>query len=158
MRRVRLSNSPKFALVSDDDYELVSSRRWYMHHGYAVSSDGSHIDMHRLIFGDAPDGKEWDHRSRNRLDNSRENLRAASITQNAMNHGKRKDNKSGFIGVFRVVKGNYKRWVASVKVGGKTFHLGFFTNKVKAARIRDVAALEHYGEFAVLNFPKRRGA
>jgi hypothetical protein len=61
------------------------------------------------------------------LDNRRTNLRPAGPPDQAANHGKRADNTSGYIGV---------SWD---KQHGKW---------------RAQKALEHYGEFAVLNFPR----
>jgi len=36
--------------------------------------------------------------------------------------------------------------------------LGYFTDEVDAARAYDLTALEHFGEFASLNFPPKKPA
>lgn len=54
--------------------------------------------LHRLIM-DCPSGKVVDHKSRNTLDNTRENLRIVDHSQNMANRGLTKANKTGFKGV-----------------------------------------------------------
>ena len=68
------------------------------------------------------------------------------------NHGKRADNTSGYIGVSWAKQ--YGKWRAQVRKNGKTVWSARFDDLEKAARARDARALEHYGEFAVLNFPR----
>jgi hypothetical protein len=46
------------------------------------------------------------------------------------------------------------KWQGHASVDGKKIYLGTFTDPVEAARAYDNFAREHYGEFAVLNFPE----
>ena len=39
-------------------------------------------------------------------------------------------------------------------VNKKNIFLGYFSDKAEAAQARDRAAIEYFGEFAVLNFPE----
>jgi hypothetical protein len=106
--------------------------------------------MHRQI-ANPPDGKEVDHINGVTLDNRRENLRVCSHSQNMHNRRLRqKNNKSGYKGVHWLAR--TKRWVAEIRVNGKSRHLGYFTEKTDAARAYDTAAAECFGEFAHLNF------
>lgn len=88
-----------------------------------------------------------DHRNRNRTDNRRENLRFASPRENAANRGRRRDAHEKFVGVRQTANG---RWQA--RVGERGRHLGIFDTAEAAARARDDAAREEYGDFATLNF------
>lgn len=98
--------------------------------------------MHREIV-DAP---EVDHRNGDRVDNRRANLRAATHLQNCQNA--RPKGQSRFKGVSRY----RERWHARIKVPGRRIDLGSFHDEESAARAYDVAAREHFGEFARLNF------
>lgn len=80
-------------------------------------------------------------------DDRLDNLRLATRSQNNANVGKRRNNTSGFKGVFRC--GN--RWKAQIGAA-RTVYLGLFATPEDAARAYDAAALEHHGEFARLNF------
>lgn len=146
----------RVALVDDEDYELVSRYRWYAIKSddryYACSSSlpgtypgRTHIRMHMLLTGNAL----TDHKNGNGLDNQRENLRAATYTQNLMNQRVRSDSTTGYRGVTREAHG----WRAVVKANGVRKHLGYFSTPELAARAYDAAAVEMHGEFARLNFP-----
>jgi hypothetical protein len=151
-RKIELANGRGYALVDEEDYELVSQYKWCLLPGhrtdYAQHSirKGKTQLMHRLITG----YKQTDHINGDGLDNRRCNLRPATHHQNGANQRIRIDNISGFKGVyFRKGRGY---WVAQIGVDGKTIHLGHFDNRVNAARAYDTAALEHFGEYARLNF------
>lgn len=106
--------------------------------------------LHRLITK-APSATEVDHKNRDPKDNRRENLRFCNRVQNTANrrvtHG-----KSGFMGVFKTSRKLEKCWMAYA--GGKPRrNLGYYLTPEEAARARDRAVIELYGEFACLNFP-----
>lgn len=48
-----------------------------------------------------------------------------------MNVGIRKNNTSGFIGVY--IKKNAKKWCATMKIATKPTHLGYYNTKEQAA-------------------------
>lgn len=148
------------ALVDDEDYEELSQYRWYVrvnnHHRYAsrkikVEGKWVEIHMHRCLLS-APDNLLVDHVDGNGLNNVRANLRLATKSGNNQNSRMRKDNTSGYKGV------NWSKehsgWRAEIKIDGKSKFLGYFQCPIEAAKIRDKAALELHGEFALLNFPK----
>lgn len=63
-----------------------------------------------------------DHKDRNKLNNSIENLREATRQQNTLNRGLRADNKSGFKGVSW--DKHRKKWRAQLHLGKKNYYLG----------------------------------
>lgn len=61
------------------------------------------------------------------------------------------DNTSGYKGVgWSRASG---KWRAYIQVDGRQVHLGLHLDPLDAARVYDAAALEHFGEYARLNFP-----
>ncbi len=104
--------------------------------------------MHQLLL---PDATIADHIDGDGLNNRRSNLRPASEAQNAAHARKGKNNTSGFKGVDQ--NGGRSSWRARILVNGKSLYLGRFSTKEEAARAYDAAALVHFGEFAILNFP-----
>lgn len=140
-----------FALVDDEDVDLVSQFTWHRceQHGlvYArgeIWSRGPRVRMHRLIMRAEP-GRMVDHRNRNGLDNRRENLRFCTYAENARN---RRMRCGGFKGVSQRPNG---KWQAAI---GRNIYLGVYDDPLDAARAYDAAALEMWGEFAALNFPE----
>ncbi len=150
------------AIVDDDVFEELNQHRW------AASGNGTgrlyavrrtrvpggklrYIRMHRAICGDTV-GIDVDHINGNSLDNRRSNLRAATRSQNIANHAGPSQSASGFWGVYRSQR-HPAGWKANIRINNKKLHLGYFADLEEAARVRDRAALEAWGEFATLNFP-----
>ncbi len=145
-----------FALVDEEDYESVSKHLWFLSAGgYAIRNGPGgrasphQIMMHRAIVA-PPDEMEVDHVNHIKLDNRRQNLRSCQPSENRKNLPRRRDNTTGFKGVYR--RGN--RWKAQLTVDGKHHFLGGFATPGEAARAYDAAAVEYFGEFASLNFPQ----
>jgi hypothetical protein len=142
-------------IVDEADYErVVIAGNWYAQPhrltAYAarnvpVGNDRKTLMLHRFITG-------WplvDHRNGDGLDNRRENLRPATNAQNGANQRASSRNTSGYKGVIR----HRHRWAAQIVPGGRRFWLGTFDTPEAAARAYDAAALDHFGDFARLNFP-----
>lgn len=153
----------KFALVDDVDYETVARYRWYFlqapthKFGYAHARIGGRtVYLHHLIWRLMGKRKrQLDHKNRNSLDNRRENLRAATYAENSRNHGRQRNNTSGYKGVFRNHKlGKWQAKIHGPRKNGRVnqIHLGVFTLIEDAAKAYDKAAMEIYGEFAATNF------
>jgi len=155
------------ALVDDEDFEWLSKSKWCACKSsskfYAVRATHSESAnsgwvlqlMHNAIweyhFGLIPGGYTTDHIDLTGLNNQKDNLRLATPAQQAWNRGLYETNTSGYIGVYYVKdRGKYRAYITP---GRKRIWLGHFDDPAEAARARDSAAIEHFGEFAVLNFP-----
>ena len=152
MKKIPLTQG-QFALVDDDDYDELSAFKWCaikMRGGayYAARSviPKRLVLMHRQILGLTDPKIQGDHRNHDTLDNRRENIRAATHSQNQQNRpGLDSHNTSGFRGVSWNKK--RKKWVANIGVGGKYKYLGLFTDINKAAAVYSAANRKYFGEF-----------
>lgn len=160
--RLTLPNNYE-TLISQEDADLLGAVKWWRAgNGYAMGRIGSHIPIYlhrivleRMIGRPLAAGEICDHIDRDRLNNTRENLRVANARQSIMNHPRRKSNTSGYIGVNYIGKKHSRYctrpWRAYIRVDGKYKSLGTFLTPEEAAQARDKAAQEYYGEFASLN-------
>lgn len=164
MKEIKLTNCDAVTLVSDEDYEYLSQFNWHrMATGYAGSTMGhdprrkgeSHPGpktMHRVIMvrmvGELPKSYEVDHVNRNRLDNTRDNLRPCTKAQNMAHIASETYQRASR---FRGVSKRRNRWGAHITVDNKFKHLGLFATEEEAAAAYNHAARERWGEFAVLN-------
>lgn len=150
----------KFALIDEDDLALVSPYRWRVLKGkkakklYAYTGGYPGVPalaMHRLIMN-APTDRDVDHINGDSLDNRRSNLRVATESENGANREPNRVNSSGYKGV--TWQKNIGKWQAQIKCRGKNIYLGLYDDPANAALAYDSKALEVFGDFARLNFPK----
>jgi hypothetical protein len=87
-----------------------------------------------------------DHRDRCFTNNSWTNLREATRGENNMNCGIRKDNTSGYKGVYET-NGNGPPYVALIGYKGKSIYLGHFHDAHEAHKAAMAARIKYYGEF-----------
>lgn len=153
MKTIRLTNSDLVALVDDEDYPLLVRIKWFNSNGYARNSKCS---MHALILG-FPKFYIPDHIDHNTLNNQKSNLRRATQQTNRFNQVIRKGTICQYKGVSTSMskKNPYKAGIGKTIDGRlKRFHLGCFLTQEEAARAYDAKAVELFGEFACLNFPR----
>lgn len=86
-----------------------------------------------------------DHINGDSLDDRIENLRQATVIENAWNHKKRKRKINLPMGVRNTKNGKYQ---ARISFKGKQFHLGVFETVEQAQNIYQIKRKELYGEFA----------
>lgn len=145
----------RFTVVDEQDLPLLRKYKWFLStHGYVVANvPGSYpnrrqISMHRLLMG-ATSKQAIDHINGDKRDNRRRNLRFANKSQNAANKSYRQS-VSGYKGVYP-----YKgKWIVKITKDCKQRHIAYCKTKEEAARTYDKVALELFGEFARLNFPR----
>ena len=146
-----LGNTGQYTIVDISDVDLLISRTWHLLQvGYVA--DSYRVYLHRLIMRPEK-GKVVDHKDRDPLNNCRSNLRLATRGQNGAN--RKPDTRiRGTTSRFKGVcwQEDRKRWAAYIHIDGKTNFLGRFTQEHDAAAAYDKAALETWGEFALLNY------
>ena len=118
----------------------------YTNKGYNIVTVNYQKYMaHRLIWimlHSSIDSKlQVDHISGERGDNRISNLRLVTHQNNSKNQKLPKSNKSGVIGVCWDKRES--KWRATVRVDGKQKHLGCFTNKEDAIKVRQAAEIEY---------------
>jgi hypothetical protein len=128
LKKLALSNG-KVALVSDEDWPLVSQFTWSDRGGGYIRArfrkdlggDGRFIYLHRLVTG-AQAGLVVDHIDRNPLNNTRENLQVITQARNLMRKPAPKN------GVTR----QGKWWRVRIRVDGRLTDFGSFDNEADA--------------------------
>lgn len=158
MKEIELSNG-MVALVDDEDFDRVNQFSWHHDAGRAfrnvVKTTNKIVSrktqkMHRFILELSDPQIKVDHKNRNALDNRKENLRIATTSQNNANKEKYLgDCSSKYKGVYYSKDRN--KWMAYIRIDGKMKNLGRFSLEEDAALAYNRAALEAFGEFAVLN-------
>lgn len=132
-----------------EDYDRIKDYCWYERiekGGYnpLVAYDPNtrkHIKMTAIL-----GCKNYDHINKNPLDNRRNNLRAATISQNGMNSNIQTNNTSGITGV--CWHKSKEKWTAYIYLNKHHINLGYFSNFSEAVKVRLRAEQKYYGEFA----------
>jgi len=134
-------------LIDTEDVHLLKSCFWQANSkGYICSSN--YGQLHRLIM-DASIDEQVDHKNGDRNDNRKNNLRLCTNIQNAQNRKLLKNTISGYKGVTWHNSSNM--WVSRIGVNGQRKTLGYFRDKIDAAKAYNEAAIKYFGEFAKLN-------
>lgn len=110
-----------------------------------VCLHGKRYRVHRIIWemenGPIPDGMQIDHIDHSRSNNNLKNLRMISSQDNHKNQSKHSNNTSGFNGVsWSKHKG---KWLARIRVNGKTKQLGYFDDIQSAISAREYADVKY---------------
>lgn len=148
-----------FAMVDDEDFDTLSKFKWtlntviigncvklYAKRNELIEGRQRMLKMHRLIMGCTKgDGKMIDHKDGNGLNNTRDNLRFCTPSQNQQNRKTRKSH--GYLGIYK--RGS--NWCSKICINRKQMHLGSFLDKKSAAIAYNDAAKKYHGEFARLN-------
>jgi len=159
MKEIKLPQD-KICLVDDEDFELLSNKKWHILKGKNTVYVQTHSKingkdtkdyMHRIIMKlDKYDKRQVDHTDGNGLNNQKSNLRICTSSQNTGNSKKQSNNTSGYKGVF--YHKHSKKYQVQIMKNGKLTACGYFKTKEEAALAYDKKAKELFGEFAKLNF------
>jgi hypothetical protein len=149
MKRIKLTHG-KFAIVDNDDFDMLSEHKWCAVKKsktfYAVSRiNGKVVYMHHLILS-IRKNQVIDHIDGNGLNNRRENLRRATRQQNLLNRGVQKNNSSGKKGVTYCRQ--TKKWRAIIAYKRKQVCLGRHESKELASMAYKRAAKKYHKQFA----------
>lgn len=137
--RARDGSVRAYAVVDAADAEWVNRWRWSIDNGYAaarhwVDRKGKKVYLHRMLMGLVRgDGKEVDHRDRNRLNCTRSNLRVTTRTGNRQNRGSLSGSSSSYRGVSWLTR--ERKWFAFVKTGGVMHRGGYFDSEQQAGLV-----------------------
>ena len=109
--------------------------------GYRIATiDKMNLRAHRvawaLHYGVWP-ASQIDHLNGVRSDNRIVNLREADFFTNAQNHGLKRSNRSGVVGVSWSQK--KRRWISRIKCRGVWYGLGYYRDLSDAAAVRRLA-------------------
>lgn len=134
--------------VDDEDFLELSKYRWHQANGYAMrhisSKPDKRIYMHRQILN-TPEGLVTDHINGDKLDNRKENLRAATIVQNSGN-SKKRAGLSEYKGVSFFKPRGY--WRARITIDGRCTLIGYFRSQEEAHKAYCIAADKVFGAYA----------
>lgn len=67
-----------------------------------------------------------------------------------MNKTKSENKSSKYMGVY--FRKDRNTWISDLTINGKKIRLGTFKSEIEAAKARDIATLEHFGEYGKFNF------
>ncbi len=127
------------AIIDREDFDKVKDHKWGLNsEGYVVSRiDKKMVLLHRFLL-DCSRNKEADHINHNTINNSRNNLRICTRSQNNMNRE--------FKGMSYNKREN--KWMARIKIDGKQIFLGYFDTEEEALKVRRKAEKKYFGDYA----------
>ena len=119
---------------------------WYEgSNGYVVATiEGQLIGLHEYIAGKRP-GLMVDHKDRDKLNNTDENLRVCTAAENARNTSTARNNKLGIKGIKQDADGKYD---IHVWPDNKGRFIGRTSNLLVAKLVYNIVSKWYYGDFA----------
>lgn len=160
---VKVKNNTNYSINRNGEVRNDKSKRilkpFFHKEGYTFvslceNSKKKNALVHRLLgiaFIPNPNNlREIDHKNGIRNDNSLENLRWCSRSENSLNKKKSQGTSSQYKGVSYYKK--YDKWEATARLDRIKKHIGYFaTEKEAAIAYNDYIILSNKQEFAILN-------
>lgn len=126
-----------YCLVSQEDYYHLNKFKWHLtNKGYVQGTiNNKNWFIHKYIYEILLNikleyGNIIDHINRNKLDNTRNNIRIVSFSENCRNRSKKPNASSKYIGVTYNKKSNI--WQTSIIVNKENFY-AYYKNELHAA-------------------------
>lgn len=162
MKKLLLTRD-KVALVDDEDYYWLSQWNWFAvkiknswyarrnkKKGHLRNTDVFEVYLHRVVARVTDKNLVVDHRDHNPLNNQKSNLRICTSIENKRHVTSHRGSSSVYLGVSW--DKSRKKWQAAYMFNGKRVLAKRFETEIEAAKAYDIAALNHAGDFANLNF------
>lgn len=156
MKEIILSCGVK-CFVDDNDYAELSKYKWHLEVNrtvkYAIRRPITNGKRHKVTMYSqimSYPASTIDHIDGNGLNNTRDNLRLATVQENCFNRKTQQNSRTGYKGV-SYYKGKF---MARITYSGTTLFLGLFDTKEEAARAYNRTATEYFGRFAHVNVIK----
>ena len=131
------------------DYDKIKDYCWRINYGgYVVAKridNNKHILMHRLIMNVTKQDVLVDHIYHNKTDNRKSQLRLVTFQQNATNNALRKNNTSGYKGVYWHKPA--QKWEALIQYNNHLYNLGLYSNIEDAVKAREQAEIKYFDEY-----------
>lgn len=162
IKQLKLHNTNQVALLDEEDYDRVIALglRWLLKEKHVRAETFTvnqfthkrikgYLLLHRFVMRlDRNSDIQIDHKDRDVLNNTKDNLRLCSRSQNMMNRTS-KTGMSGYKGVTWHIR--VKMWHAKIGVNKQRISLGYFSDVKDAAKAYNEAAAKYHGPFALLN-------
>ena len=140
-----ISKNGERILIDLDDLPKALEHTWCVSKtGYAVARiNQKTVKMHRWLLGITDKSVEIDHINRDKLNNTRENLRLCTHKENGMNQSK-KCGRELPIGISKTATGKYR---ARIMKDGKEINLGHYETLEDAIFARYVGEKKYFCGF-----------
>jgi hypothetical protein len=155
MKQIPVTNSTRFVIVDDHNFEGLSIYKW-QHNGVGGIArfewkDGKTHAI-RLANEVLQITGTIDHKDRDGFNNVETNLRPCTLQENQRNKSKSIIATSSYMGVSW--NRNKRRWEVSYSLNNKKVYVGTFRDELVAAKAYNDAIKSLYGQFANLNKDK----
>lgn len=133
----RFANKPAGGILKTTGYHEIRVNG-NSHRGHRIL----YMLYHNTII---PDGLQVDHEDENKSNNTFKNLRLGTSAQNKCNISKRKDNTTGYKGVYLDPTHKFR---AQISINSRYIYLGRFNTAEEAHDAYKAASMRYHGEFS----------